>query len=392
MNILYITPTDPRETNYGGPQRTHAIWKGLCAIPGSKVSVFVPVPHKEMERREPDVGIYHLCLERRNHPGWLLQRALNRFVPHCDYSFAYNWKDLKARFPEIDAVVVRYVARAAAFKAWRLAPLYLDADDIHTAEFDLETKVVGNSWLRRIKRAVIAHVQFGVYRRSARIFIPAAEHLPLLSGYPAVCLPNIPHPPLPNVIETTGKKDRLFFVGLMLHTPNHLAIDDFLCRFWMALKAEFPNLELHIVGGSLPLAYRSKWEKIPDVTLCGHVEDLRKEYASSIAFIAPMIIGSGSCIKVLESLRMGRPVIATPQGLRGIRQEDRTRQNGIFEYADVSSLVESVRALRNQSESERRQMAQCAARFVDDHFSQRVVSHLLNSNVGECSNEDEHQD
>ena len=29
MKILYICPTDPRETSYGGQQRTHVIWKGL---------------------------------------------------------------------------------------------------------------------------------------------------------------------------------------------------------------------------------------------------------------------------------------------------------------------------------------------------------------------------
>lgn len=377
MNILYIAPTDPRETSYGGQQRTHAIWKGLCAIPGAKVRVFVPVPHKEMERREPDVGIYHLCLERRNHLGWFLQRVLKRFVPYCDYSFAYNWRELKTRFPSTDAVFVRYVAWAAAFKVWRLAPLYLDADDIHTVEFDLETKVVGNSWLRRIKRAVIAHVQFGVYRRAARIFIPAAEHLPLLSGYPAVCLPNIPHPPLPDVAATAGEKNRLLFVGLMAHSANYVALDRFLSRHWTALKAVFPDLELHVAGKGLPNAFRERWKAHADVVVRGYVEDLRSEFARSLALITPMVMGSGSCIKVLEALRMGRPVVSMPQGLRGIRSEDRTREKGIFAYADEDALVASIRVLRDQSEEKRQTMTSAAMSFVEERFSQTVVSRIL---------------
>ena len=383
MNILYITPTDPRETSYGGQQRTHAIWKGLCAIPGAKVSVFVPVPHKEMERREPDVGIYHLCLERRNHLGWFLQRVLKWFIPYCDYSFAYHWRKLKTRFPDTDAVVVRYVAWAAAFNVWRLAPLYLDADDIHTAEFDLESNVVGNSWLRRIKRAVIAHVQFGVYRKSARIFIPAAEHLPLLSGYPAVCLPNIPHPPLPDVAATAGEKSRLLFVGLMASSANIVALDRFLSRHWTALKAVFPDLELHVAGSGLPAAFRERWKAHADVVVRGYVEDLRAEFARSLALVTPMVMGSGSCIKVLEALRMGRPVVSTPQGLRGIRPEDRIRANGIFAYADEDALVASIRALRDQGEEERRAMASAAMAFVEDRFSQAAVSLILSESLTE---------
>lgn len=381
MKILYIAPTDPRETSYGGQQRTHAIWRGLCAIPGAEVSVFVPVPHRKMEKQEPDVGIYRLCLERRNHPGWFLQRVLKRFIPYCDYSFAYNWKDLKAHFPNVDAVVVRYVAFAAAFRAWRLAPLYLDADDIHMAEFDLETRVVGNSWMRRIKRTVLGYVQYGIYRKSTRIFIPAVEHLSLLKGYPAICLPNIPHPPLPDVVATPGRKNRLLFIGLMGHAPNYLALDDFFSRHWVALKNIFPDLEFHVIGGGLPTVYREKWKNYADVVVRGFVENLHVEFAQSLALVTPMLMGMGSCIKVLEALRMGRPVIATPQGSRGILQEDRIPQNGLFEYTEERTLVSAIQTLRDQDESERQRMAARAVQFVESHFSQSVVTRILNDVV-----------
>lgn len=386
MNVLYIAPTDPRETAYGGQQRTHAIWRGLCSLPGVKVSVFVPVPHKEMEKIEPDVGIYRLCLERRNHPAWFLQRVLKRFIPYCDYSFAYYWKDLKAHFPDVDAVVVRYVAFAAAFKAWRLAPLYLDADDIHTAEFDLETKVVGNSWMRRIKCIVLRYVQYSVYRRSTRIFIPVEEHLPLLKGHPVVCLPNIPHPPLPDVSTTPGLQSRLFFVGLMASGPNYLALDALFSRHWGTLKRMFPDLEFHVIGGELPTAYREKWKSYADVVVRGFVENLHDEFAQSLALVTPMLMGMGSCIKVLEALRMGRPVIATPQGLRGIRQEDRTPQNGLFEYTEERTLASAIRTLRNQDESERKQMAARAVQFVEAHFSQSVVTRVLSATIYDKQN------
>ena len=78
---------------------------------------------------------------------------------------------------------------------------------------------------------------------------------------------------------------------------------------------------------------------------------------------------------------MGRPVVSTPQGLRGIRQEDRIRENGIFEYSDEDSLVEVLRALRDQSEAERQTMAAAAMQFVERRFSQTAVSQIVRESI-----------
>lgn len=378
MNILYVAPTDPRETGYGGPQRTHAIWKGLKSIPGAKVTVVVPEPHRCREREEPEEGIFHLCFECRYRLGWILQRLLKRFMPYyCDWPMAYDWRALHRRFAGTDVVVARYVKSAWAYKLWKLAPLYVDADDIHTLEWDLASKTYGNSLRRRLQRMLLNRVQFGAYRHARQIWVPAREHVGLLPGYPFTYLPNIPVPPLPDVATALGDRNRLFFVGAMNSSPNFLALDDFLAAHWRKLRELFPGLEFDIAGGGLPEAYKDRWSRYPGVNLLGFVKDIRPLYQSALALLTPMKIGMGSCIKVLESLRMGRPVVSTAQGLRGIPEGDRTGENGMFAFADYEGLAAAIRTLREVPDSTRISLQQSARKYAEANYSQQTVNAIL---------------
>ena len=365
MKILFVCPTDPRETSYGGQQRTHVIWKGLRSV--GEVWTVVPVPHKWQEERDEQNRICKLCLERRYSLGWFAQRLLVRFIPYWNCSWAYDWKRLHRQFADVDVVVARYIKMAAAFELWKLAPLYVDGDDIHTLEFDLHTKEVGNSLKRRIQRALLGHFQDTIYRKARLIWVPAREQIGLLPQYLFAYLPNIPCGDMPDYSKTLGDEDTLFFVGLMSSEPNQIAVDWFLKSFWNQLKVDFPAMRLLVVGGGLPESYRVAWARFADVEILGFQKDILSHYRNSLALVTPMQIGMGSCIKVLESLAVGRCVLSTGQGLRGIRVPERIQENGIFEFGDYEALRTALQSLR---ESACRSAAQQGAvRFVRKQFS-----------------------
>lgn len=382
MNILFVASTDPRECGYGGQQRTYALWKGLCAIPGAKVRVVVPVARREIASADEADGVFRACFDRRYTPGWFLGRLLCRFIPYCGWPFGCDWKRLHKSFSNSDVVVARQIALVGRFKLDKMGiPLYLDADDIHTLEFDLQTKVVGNSVWRQIQRSVLSRFQFSVYSKARRIWVPSFEHVLQFSEYPMSWLPNIPCPPLPDVVKVRGDADRLMFVGLMASAPNSMALDDFLKTHWLRLKGDFPKLMLDIAGSGLPKRYVEEWSRYEDVNVLGFVADIRKLYERSLALITPMIMGEGTCIKVLEALRMGRPVISTAQGLRGIPLDKRVSRNGIFQYDSYNSLVAALQILRGQAEEERFGMASTSISFVEATYSQKVMNQVLRSDV-----------
>lgn len=385
MNILFVCNSDPQKASYGGLQRTHALWLGLQSV-GNVVTI-VPVPHRSMEKRDDNAKIYHLYLEKRYSLGWFAQRLFKRFIPYWDCSWAYNqsrFRDEVSRLVKAgrwNAVVSRFIRPAAAFKLWELGPLYVDADDIHTFEFDLHTKVIGNSLARILQRVLLARFQFRIYGKARKIWVPASEHVPLLPDYPLSCLPNIPCPPLPDVADTLGESNRLLFIGLMSSDPNYLAIDDFLMRYWTVLRRRFHDIKLDIVGGGLPQRYVESWQKCDGVIYHGRVDDIRPFFEKAGAVLTPMIIGMGSCIKTLEALRMGRFLLSTRQGLRGINANHCSSGNGIFEFHDDVSLIDQLDRIISYEPAHKHETQKRAVQFVKCFYSQSIFNQIIKDDI-----------
>jgi len=50
----------------------------------------------------------------------------------------------------------------------------------------------------------------------------------------------------------------------------------------------------------------------------GPVEDLARYYASARCVIAPMVSGSGTSVKTIEALALGKPFVGTSKAFRGM--------------------------------------------------------------------------
>jgi glycosyltransferase involved in cell wall biosynthesis len=56
----------------------------------------------------------------------------------------------------------------------------------------------------------------------------------------------------------------------------------------------------------------------PGVTFSGYLDDIRPAIADSMVNIVPLRSGGGTRLKILESLALGTPVVATPKGAEGL--------------------------------------------------------------------------
>lgn len=133
-----------------------------------------------------------------------------------------------------------------------------------------------------------------------------AQHPELRSAV----LPNIPYTPpaepFPQAASTT-----LLFVGALWYGPNRDGIDRFLDRIWPAVKTAEPEARL-LLAGAAPPAARQVWERHPDVSAPGYVDDLNAVYRDAAFTVAPIYAGGGTNIKVVESLAYGRACVTTP--------------------------------------------------------------------------------
>lgn len=367
--ILYIVGNDPRLTDYGGQQRVHFLWEALKKV-GTVYTVY-EVPHRSMEKRDDDERIYAVQLERRYSPTWFLKRLMLKWSNHITFPFYRTAKRIwKLNLPKPDVCVVRPASLAYSLGLLDKVPTIVDMDDIPSVEMemlmkqglsDLKTRL-SFWWLKRMERRIA--------QKAKCIWLADEAEMPRFTNVPTAFVPNIPIPPLPDFANELGDENQLLFVGSLNSPPNYLALDWFLKKIWGEAKKRFPKLRLDIVGGGLSAQYKQSWSNFPDVSLAGRVDDLRPYYQKAVAVIAPMLIGSGSCLKVLEALRMGRSLLSTQQGLRGIRQESRNMSNGIFSFEDAESFLVAYDLLRK---ADRQQLQRGAVAFVEQRNNQTFI-------------------
>jgi glycosyltransferase involved in cell wall biosynthesis len=135
----------------------------------------------------------------------------------------------------------------------------------------------------------------------------------------------------------------LFFGGRYRWPPNQYALDRLL-ELWPRIAAEVPGAELVIAGRP---AARERRIDDPSVTVTGYVEDLGELLSSSSILLAPVPIGSGVRVKVLDAARHGLPVVGTPEAVGSVGDYlpvRAARSDEDFQRAAVELLSEPERA------------------------------------------------
>ncbi len=128
------------------------------------------------------------------------------------------------------------------------------------------------------------------------------------------------------------------FVGRMDYFPNEQAMVDFCNDVWPRLRAARPTVRLQIVGASPTAAVRRLGE-LPGVVVTGAVADVRPYVRRSALTIAPLQIARGTQNKILESMAMGVPVIASriaAGGVDAIPGEHLLVASTATEYVDLA--------------------------------------------------------
>lgn len=105
------------------------------------------------------------------------------------------------------------------------------------------------------------------------------------------------------------------------------------------------NAELHLYGKHMPDRYAS--ESVPGLKGHGFIEDLNTAYAHAGIYIAPLFVGGGIRIKILEAMSAGLPVIASPIAAEGI---EANREDGLIRCNNATEFVKEISQLIEQPE------------------------------------------
>lgn len=158
----------------------------------------------------------------------------------------------------------------------------------------------------------------------------------------------------------------LLFMGPFRYAQNLSGILAFLDQAWPALRAEFPQLRLRILGGSESAAIAAADARLRQdgIELISAFVDPAPHLAQCSLSINPQIDIRGSSIKLIESLLAGRVCASTGDGARGFGADG---LQGLVLSADIANLAAAIAPLLRDTALRRQR--ECADHHILDNYT-----------------------
>lgn len=147
------------------------------------------------------------------------------------------------------------------------------------------------------------------------------EHLLLKSMLPRSVIRVVPNGADIQTFQSASPEEeipnQIIFTGTMDYYPNIAAALFFAQQCWPLIQARVPGVTWQIVGRRPPPEVQ-RLAELPGITVTGFVPDVQPYLSRSAVAIAPLQIGSGTRLKILEAFAMQKAVVSTTVGCEGL--------------------------------------------------------------------------
>jgi glycosyltransferase involved in cell wall biosynthesis len=175
-------------------------------------------------------------------------------------------------------------------------------------------------------------------------------------------------------------KNHMVWVGGMTGPYNSDAVDFFIEKIWPLIKYKVPEATIDFAGGRPTQILRNQAVEDKSVHVLGFVPDIRPIVEGASVFIAPIRIGSGTKIKVLNAMAQAKPVVATTIAAEGI---DVTRGENILIADDPEEFAEKVLYLLRNEEIARK-MGKRARELVEEKYNWDLIAENIHRIYEHC--------
>jgi glycosyltransferase involved in cell wall biosynthesis len=333
MNLLVVSPFFP-ERSSGARARAYYSIKALTRE--HDVSLLV-LKTSSGEKREPPPEELNLqkyaevALDQGSRAKKRLTQLFWILRGRSPLLESYRFKEVQAELDKLFSerqyhIAVFHSALMAA--EYRIPPSTRLVLDEHNIEYELLYRSYqrGGSFIRRwynwweshqVKRAELRRCS-----QSHGVLVTSEREASILKS----SLPNTPVYVVPNGVDLEHFRDphdlrkldqHIVFTGSMDFYPNIDAVHHFARECWPLIRSEAPRATWTIVGRNPPYSVL-KLQNIPGITVTGAVPDVRPYLGAAYVAIAPLRIGSGTRLKILEAFAMNKAVVSTSLGCEGL--------------------------------------------------------------------------
>ena len=397
MKILYITGDVPWPLNSGIRLRQYQILKSLANLADVDLLTLarrnIPAPEEinslcqkvlTSQPSESTVGASRSKFGRlqrlwRELQGWPLAEE-----PPCRGSGICEMPELSNA--DYDIVWIERMRCALLLHHFGGQNVVLDLDDIEHRKIFRSLRQKNFFGWRYVRSTIEGRawrsVELEALDRFGRVVVCSQEEREYLGKENVAVIPNCV-PMDPKVKFSFGVDGRMLFVGLMSYRPNDEAMCYFVRSVLPLIRAVEKTAHLWIVGASPSPALQALADGRV-VRLLGYVEEVKPYLSDAALSIAPIRTGSGTRIKILESLAAKTPVISTTLGAEGLELSNREHislADGRHDFAQACVRLLQNRALRRKlAEAGYQQVKGLYGRSQLDMCVRNIVDDLVKNN------------
>ena len=336
MRILFLSPTVPFPLTDGGRIRVFNLLKQIAAKSDVTLLALETQPtDAEGVAQLQQLGIQvHLIPNAPTLPPLSFSTLLKAFLRRQPITVArYDLPAYRQKLRELVATGTFDLVHYEMF---------------HTAQFHTETRLPGvlsqqnvdsAIWRRLCDETVnpfykVAYwTQQLAFQRYERVLSPKFDAVTCTSDIDAVvfqrhCSEDVIEI-IPNGVDVTHYQPdfsaeasaHLIYIGSMDWYPNEDAVSFFADEVLPRIQENVPDVRFSIVGGN-PSARVQKLAEREGVAVTGRVPEIKPYFAEATVFVVPLRIGSGTRLKILEALAMGKAIVSTSVGAEGLDLKD----------------------------------------------------------------------
>jgi glycosyltransferase involved in cell wall biosynthesis len=188
---------------------------------------------------------------------------------------------------------------------------------------------------------------------------------------------------VPNGVDTAARpfdvrpdkvrSRQVLFCGSLYYGPNREGLLWFHKEIWPLVVGRQPGARLVVVGWG---ARRELFPALcadPTVDFVGQVDDSIPYYYRAGVVVVPLLEGSGTRLKILDSMSLGNPVVSTSIGAQGIGATD---GRDLLLADESGQFAEAVCSLLSDADVFER-MRRSARTLVEETYDWRIVGRAM---------------
>ena len=177
----------------------------------------------------------------------------------------------------------------------------------------------------------------------------------------------------PRRARSSAEPPTILFTGGLAYPPNAEGVRWFVAEVLPELRKVLPKFRFVVVGKGAPPSLLAL-ARPGEVEFAGWVDDVREKLAEADLSVAPLRVGGGTRIKILESMAAGVPVVATRVGAEGIEARD---GESIVLADEPASMARAIAELARDASRARRIADRGRALVAERYDWPRVLEPLV---------------